>query len=168
MCMVIAFNAVPPQKGGMVAGLIGIILTIGGIAGPLLSGAICNSTTWRWIFYLNLPTGGLALTAFVIAWPRDRSKKMFTKAGFASIDIAGSLLLLGASVLLIFAMQEAGTHVWAWDSAIIIVCLAMVPVCFLSFIAWQLWLTAHPNFPVKLTFPVKIIVTQRVIGASVL
>ena len=41
MTMVIAFNAVPPEKGGMVAGSIGIILTIGGILGPVLSGKSC-------------------------------------------------------------------------------------------------------------------------------
>lgn len=168
MCMVIAFNAVPPAKGGVVAGLIGIMLTIGGIAGPLLSGAICNSTTWRWIFYLNLPTGGFALLAFVLAWPRDRGAKRLTRSAFASIDILGSILLLAGSILVVFAMQQAGTYVLAWNSAVIAVCLTLVPVCFLAFIAWQLWLASHPDFPVKPTFPVKIIVTERVIGASVL
>lgn len=168
MCMVIAFNAVPPRKIGMVAGLLGIILTLGGIAGPLLSGAICSSTTWRWIFYLNLPTGGLALVAFIIAWPRDRSKKTLTKSAFASIDILGSLLLVAASVLLVFAMQEGGTYVLAWSGPVIIACFTLVGVCFLAFIAWQSWLTAHPDFPVKVTFPVKIVVTHRVIGSAVL
>ena len=40
MTMVIAFNAVPPEKGGAVAGSIGIIMTVGGIAGPLISGEL--------------------------------------------------------------------------------------------------------------------------------
>ena len=38
MTMVIAFNAVPPEKGGLVAAMVGVILTVGGVAGPLLSG----------------------------------------------------------------------------------------------------------------------------------
>jgi hypothetical protein len=40
MTMVIAFNAVPPDKGGLVAASIGVILTVGGVAGPLLSGKL--------------------------------------------------------------------------------------------------------------------------------
>ncbi len=65
-------------------------------------------------------------------------------------------------------MQEAGTYVLAWNSATIAVCLTLVPICFILFIIWQLWLTAHPEFPVKVTFPVKVIVTDRVIGSAVL
>lgn len=168
MCIVIAFNAVPPPKIGFVASLLGVILTVGGIAGPLLSGAICNTTTWRWIFYLNLPTGGVALVAFIIAWPRDRSKKTLTKAAFMSIDVLGSLLLVAASVLLVYALTQGGTYVLPWNGTIIIACFAVVGVCFVAFVAWQLWLTAHPDFPVKVTFPVKVIVTDRVIGAAVL
>lgn len=168
MTMVITFNAVPPEKNGMVAGLIGVILTIGGIVGPLLSGAICSTTTWRWIFYLNLPTGGLALTAFILAWPKDKTKpKHFTKKAFASIDITGSLLLLAASIILVYSLQEAGTYVLSWDSAVIGALLTLVPCCFIAFILWQWWLSGHPNLPIQLIFPVQIAI-QRVIGGAIL
>ena len=40
MTMIIALNAVPPEKNGLVAASIGITLTIGGIAGPLISGTL--------------------------------------------------------------------------------------------------------------------------------
>jgi hypothetical protein len=108
------------------------------------------------------------LVAFLIAWPRDKSKKNFTKAAFISIDYFGSVLLLAASILLIFVLTEAGTYVYSWDSAIIGALLTLAPACFLGFIAWQLWLGANPNFPVKLTFPVKVIATHRVIGGAIL
>ena len=185
MTMVICLNAVPPEKNGLISAAIGIVLTVGGIAGPLMSGkgstlqlqdcsklteclgAICSSTTWRWIFYLNLPTGGLALVAFLIAWPKDKSKKNFTKAAFISVDYTGSLLLLAASILLIFAMQEGGTYAIPWNTAALGACLTLVPACFLTFIVWQSWLAAHPDFPIKVIFPVSVAI-KRVQGGAIL
>ncbi|KAK5162997.1 uncharacterized protein LTR77_011052 [Saxophila tyrrhenica] len=167
MTMIIALNAVPPEKNGLVAAAIGVTLTIGGVAGPLISGGICSTTTWRWIFYINLPLGCVALAAFCIAWPKDNSPKKFTKAAFKSIDFAGSILLLAASILLVFAMQEAGTYVLAWDSGAIGACLTLVPVCFLAFIGWQWFLSEHPDWTIQVIFPVKV-VTQRVIGGTVM
>ena len=131
------------------------------------AGLICDTTTWRWIFYLNLPTGGAALAAFIISWPKDKSKKHFTKKAFLSIDYLGSFLLLAGSILLVFAMQEAGTYALEWDSAIIAVCLTLVPVCFIGFILWQTFLAAHPDWPVQVIFPVRVAI-QKVLGACIL
>ncbi|KAK3702371.1 hypothetical protein LTR37_014945 [Vermiconidia calcicola] len=167
MTMVICLNAVPVEKNGAITGAIGVVLTVGGIVGPLLSGLICDTTTWRWIFYLNLPTGGAALAAFIISWPKDKSKKHFTKKAFLSIDYLGSFLLLAGSILLVFAMQEAGTYALEWDSAIIAVCLTLVPVCFIGFILWQTFLAAHPDWPVQVIFPVRVAI-QKVLGACIL
>lgn len=170
MTMVIAFNAVPPQKIGLVAGMLGITLTIGGVAGPLLSGAICNGggDSWRWIFFLNLPTGGIALALFIIAWPREKGVKRMTKTAFASIDVVGAICLLTGSILLVFVLQEAGTYVYAWDSAIVIAMLVVVVVAFVGFFSWQLFLGAHPDWPVKMTFPVKLVAQHRILAATVM
>lgn len=166
MTMIITFNAVPVEKNGLVAALIGVILTIGGIVGPLLSGAICSNTTWRWIFWLNLPVGGLALAGFIIAWPKDKTRKAFTKSAFSAIDWLGSILLLAASILLIYCMQEAGTGKLEWDSAIIGSLLTLVPATFIGFVMWQLFLSTHPEWKVQIVFPVQLAV-QRVIGGSI-
>ncbi|KAK3691698.1 hypothetical protein LTR37_018491 [Vermiconidia calcicola] len=170
LTMIIAPASVPPAKMGIVAGAVGLVMVLSGVLGPVLSGAIANdpaSSTWRWIFYLNIPIGGLALTAFYIAWPEDKSQKSFTRKAFKSIDFAGATLLLCASVLLIFALEEAGTFVHAWDSGTIIACLVMAAITFLGFLAWQQWLAAHPDWPVQVIFPIKVI-RQRVIGGAVL
>lgn len=186
MTMIIALNAVPPEKNGLIAAMIGVTLTIGGIVGPLLSGkctvdlaatsdrltvrsgAICNTTTWRWIFYLNLPTGAIALVGFIISWPKDKTRKAFTKSSFLKIDYLGSILLLAASSLIVYVMQEAGTYVIQWDSAMVGAMLTLVPACFIGFIVWQMYIAAHPEAKVQMIFPVQIIVKQRVIAGAVL
>ena len=52
---------VPPRDRGRYQGLIGAVFAASSIAGPAVGGFIVDNTTWRWIFLVNLPVGGLAL-----------------------------------------------------------------------------------------------------------
>src|SRR5947208_10182380 len=56
---------VPPRDRGRYQGLIGATFAAASIIGPAVGGLIVDNTTWRWIFYVNLPVGGLAL---VVVW----------------------------------------------------------------------------------------------------
>ena len=98
----------------------------------------------------------------------DTKNKPFTKANFKNIDFTGSLLLLTASILLVFVMQEAGTYVLDWDSAAVGVCLTLVPVCFIAFVGWQWYLMEHEGRTVvQCIFPVKVAL-DPVIGGTIL
>ena len=170
MTMIIALKVVPMRQIGIVSGAIGMVLVMSGVLGPILSGAIThnhNSSTWRWIFYLNVPIGGVALVALLIAWPSDKSKKSITKKAFLSVDVLGCMLLLAASVLLIFALEEAGAFIYAWNSSIIIACLCVSGIAFVAFVVWQEWLDKHPNWTVEMVFPVRV-ARQRVVGAAMM
>jgi MFS family permease len=170
MTMIVALQIVPLSKIGIMSGMIGMVLVLAGVLGPILSGAITgdqHGSTWRWIFYMNVPIGGVALVLLKIAWPRDRSQRSFTKQVFLSVDILGSLLLLAASVLLIFALQEAGAFVYAWNSGIIIACLCVSGISFLAFVVWQELLNRHPEWPVQLVFPMRV-AKQRVVGGAMM
>ena len=154
----------------MISGIVGVVMVTSGVLGPVLSGAITqnrNSSTWRWIFFLNIPVGGVALAALLLAWPDDKTKKSFTRTAFKSIDCLGCILLLAASILMIYALQEAGAYVYAWNSSIIVACLTVSGVAFVAFVAWQEWLASHPSLPVKMIFPMSV-ARQRVIFAAIL
>ncbi|KAK5173542.1 uncharacterized protein LTR77_002223 [Saxophila tyrrhenica] len=169
MTMIIALTIVEPSKMGMIGATVGMVLVTSGVLGPILSGAIANdptSDTWRWIFYLNLPVGGLALVALLVAWPREKTEA-FSKASFRRIDVLGCMLLLAASVLLIFALEEGGAFVYAWSSPTIITCLVVSGLGFVAFFAWQQCLAAHPQWTVQLVFPMSVL-RQRVVGAAIL
>ena len=156
MTMVTALNAIPPERMGILTAFIATTQTTSGILGPVLGGAITHDQTspdWRWIFYANLPLCAAAVVGLIVAWPTDKSKRTFTRAAFASIDVAGCILLLAAAVLLVFALQEGGTYAYPWRSGAIVVSFVLSGVCLASFISWQLWLAARPSWPVKPVFP---------------
>ena len=111
--------------------------------------------------------GGLALALFLVAWPRDKTRKTFTKKAFASIDVLGGVLLLTASILLVYVLTQAGSYAIRWDSLTAKIMLAVSPICFIGFVCWQLYLAKHPSWPVQLTFPITVAV-QRVIGGAIL
>ena len=170
MGLIIALKAIPMSKIGIMSGGIGIVLVLGGVLGPILSGAITHdhrSESWRWIFYMNVPVGAIAVALMLIAWPTDKTRKELTRKAVLSVDVLGSLLLLAASILLIFALAEAGAFIYAWSSGIIITCLCMSGIAFVAFILWQEWLDKHPDWPVQLVFPIRV-ARQRVMGSAML
>ena len=66
---------VPPRDRGRYQGLIGSVFAAASIIGPLIGGFIVDNTSWRWIFYVNLPVGGLALLVILVTMPRRASKQ---------------------------------------------------------------------------------------------
>ena len=65
-------DVVPPRERGRYTGLFGAVFGLASVAGPLLGGFLTSNLSWRWIFYVNLPLGIVAL--FVLAatlptWP---------------------------------------------------------------------------------------------------
>ena len=61
---------VPPRDRGRYQGLIGSVFAAASIVGPLIGGFIVDNASWRWIFYVNLPVGGLALVVILITMPK--------------------------------------------------------------------------------------------------
>ena len=63
-------NIVPPRDRGRWQGLIGAVFAAASIIGPAVGGFIVDNTSWRWIFFVNLPVGGLALIVISLTMPR--------------------------------------------------------------------------------------------------
>src|SRR6185369_10553656 len=78
---------VPPRDRGRYQGLIGSVFAGASIIGPLVGGFIVDNFSWRWIFYVNLPVGGLALAVILMTMPRRTYKHEH------SIDWLGAAML---------------------------------------------------------------------------
>jgi EmrB/QacA subfamily drug resistance transporter len=94
----------PPRERGKWQGLVGGVFGIASVVGPTLGGFLTDNYTWRWVFYVNLPVGVIAVIALLLTLPnikRDVAGK---------IDYLGSLFLVVFVVPLLIGLLQAKTH----------------------------------------------------------
>src|SRR5262249_31494628 len=88
--------------------------------GPLLGKVVTDTTRWRWIFYLNLPVGIVALIALLIFMPARLSLGSNTYRGWAAlrrVDFLGALLAPAATVCLLLGLSWGSDQTYAWNSS---------------------------------------------------
>jgi EmrB/QacA subfamily drug resistance transporter len=87
--------------------------------GPLLGAVITEESRWRWIFYLNLPFGLIAVVFILIFLPAtisDRSSQLTGWAAARRIDVSGALLCTVATICLLLALTWGSDQTYAWAS----------------------------------------------------
>jgi EmrB/QacA subfamily drug resistance transporter len=95
-------NIVPSRDRGRYQGLIGGTFAAASIVGPAVGGLIVDHTSWRWIFYVNLPVGGLALLVISVTMPRRAQRREH------SIDYVGAALLAAGTTGLLLGLIWGG------------------------------------------------------------
>src|SRR3954465_13606025 len=90
-------NIVPPRDRGRWQGLIGAVFAASSIIGPAVGGFIVDNTSWRWIFLVNIPVGGLALVVVAITMPRraPHTEHAIDWLGAGVLAVGTASLLLG-------------------------------------------------------------------------
>src|SRR4051794_1484962 len=114
-------NIVPPRDRGRWQGLIGAVFAASSIIGPAVGGFIVDSTTWRWVFFVNLPVGGLALIVISVTMPRRAPLKQH------SIDWLGAGMLAAGTGALLLGLVWGGRQ-YPWTSAHVLGALAAAGV----------------------------------------
>jgi EmrB/QacA subfamily drug resistance transporter len=135
-------DIVPPRERGRYIGLIGGVFAIASVAGPLLGGFIVDNLSWRWVFYVNMPVGAIAvlivITRLHLHVPSRRHR----------LDRAGAALL-SAGVAALTLLTTWGGNEYAWSSPTIIG-LGIVGVLALAVFGWWETRAAEPIIPLRL------------------
>jgi len=135
-------DIVPPRDRGRYMGLIGSVFAVASVAGPLLGGFFVEAISWRWVFYINMPIGALAVLVVVF------KLHLHTPTQRHAIDYLGATLLTAGVSALILVTTWGGTE-YAWGSAVIIG-LAIAGIVLLAAFVWQERRAAEPIIPLGL------------------
>lgn len=98
-----------PAERGKYIGLFTGVFSLASVVGPTFGGFLTDTLSWRWVFYINIPVGLVAVPAI---WLNLPSK---VRSGSPKLDFVGAGLLSAASVLVLLALVWAGDK-YAWDS----------------------------------------------------
>ena len=109
VAMAVVGDLVAPRDRGRYQGLFGGVFGVAVVAGPLLGGFFVDNLSWRWIFYVNLPLGLVALAVIATAF---RSRQVTTRH---RIDWLGTIVLAAGLSGVILYTSLGGTS-YAWDA----------------------------------------------------
>ncbi len=133
-------------KGPQLAKAIGAwsaVAGAGGAVGGLLGGVLTGWASWRWVFFINVPFGVVAVTVAALYLRELRNSGATVK-----LDITGAILVTGSLTALIFGVVSSATTSWSSPSVVLTVAGGLVGIGL--FILWELRVASHPLVPFRL------------------
>jgi EmrB/QacA subfamily drug resistance transporter len=135
----------PPERRGSAFGVWGAVAGVAAVTGPTLGGFIVTNLDWRWIFYINLPIGVLALVATFFFVPDLRPGRRHR------LDIVGVLLASAGLFLIVFGLIEGEHFDWGTVTGFVTIPLIIaVGLLLLGLFAYWETRQAEPLVPLSL------------------
>lgn len=160
-------DLVPLHERGKALSYSGAVFAAGSIGGPLLGGLFTDYLDWRWVFYINVPIGLVALLLVV------RFFRIPHTGVRGAVDVLGSLLLVGAVTCVMLETVWGGRD-YAWGSGQSLGLLAGAAVLLVGFVLRERAAT-HPVLPLQLfrsrafavAVPASLVLGMMLLGAVV-
>ncbi|KAK8037342.1 Efflux pump FUS6 [Apiospora marii] len=133
---IIIADLVPLRERGYFLAIIMILYTVGVTTGPIVGGAIVDSASWRWVFWLNLPIGGFALVLLYFVLHVHYDKEMPLSRKLRRIDWLGNSLLMAGTIAMLYALSYAGVR-YPWGSWHTLVPLLIGLLLVVLFFVWE-------------------------------
>jgi len=140
---VLIADIISPRERGKYMGLMGAVMGVGMIGGPLLGGVLTDGPGWRWNFFVGLPfaVAAIAVLQRTLHLPALRRRVV-------TIDYAGALLIsAGVTTLLLWVTFAGSKFDWAsWQTAVMV----LGALALLTFAVWVESRAAEPIIPLRL------------------
>ncbi|BGP31682.1 hypothetical protein JCM10296v2_003456 [Rhodotorula toruloides] len=148
--LMICANTLPIRMQAIITSLMNVSYGTGTVIGPLIGGALTSKVSWRWVFYVGAPPGALAaILVVLLCKPPLIPQTLPVPRRIARMDWGGALLLLGAMVCLLVALQEGGLKS-SWSSGRVIGLLVGFAVLLVAFFALQTYLGEKSSISIRL------------------
>lgn len=151
---IIVSDMVPLRERGNYMAIVLTIYFIGTAIGPFVGGAIVDTTSWRWVFYINLPVGqlvvqlqicmltsrkqigGVALAMLFFSLHLNYQKEMTFLQKMKRIDYGGNAIIIGSTVSVLYALTYGGTR-YDWSDARVVTPLVIGLVALGLLVAYE-------------------------------
>ncbi|KAJ0108528.1 Major facilitator superfamily general substrate transporter [Diaporthe amygdali] len=133
---IIVSDLVPLRERGNYMAVVLVVYFVGTALGPYIGGAIVESTSWRWVFYINLPIGGVSMIMIIVFLQVKYNKEMTFAQKIRRIDYIGNALLIGSTVAVLYSLTYGGT-LYQWSSGRIIAPLVIGLLGLVAFIGFE-------------------------------
>ncbi|BEJ12224.1 hypothetical protein CspHIS471_0206840 [Cutaneotrichosporon sp. HIS471] len=128
---IIVSDIVPLEKRGSYQGFMGASWGVAAVVGPILGGAFTNMSHsgWRWCFFINLPTGGVAFILLLLYLKLNKPRSHTFQELRQTFDFLGLFLMMVGSSLLLVGFSFAADHGFQYVSSIALIVVGGVVFC---------------------------------------
>ncbi|HEU4782300.1 MAG TPA: MDR family MFS transporter [Ktedonobacterales bacterium] len=142
MAIAIIGDLFTPRERAKWQGVTGAVFMLAFIVGPTAGGWITDNLSWRWVFYVNMPIGLIALGVLIFLMPT-----LYRPAQNPKIDFVGATLLILGTVPLLLGLTWGGSQ-YDWNSPQIIGLLGGAVIALVAFILYERRLEANNGQPI--------------------